>query len=383
MKVTFFSNFMNHHQLPFCKEMVKLLGNDFKFVATEDIPVERKELGYESMNDKFDFIIKAYENDLKAFQLAIDSDVVIIGSAPDKYIKERIKQKKLVFRYSERIHKSGFKLKPFLYVFFKRTFLEKNNIFLLCSSAYAANDYNASLAYINRTYKWGYFPETVFYKDIENIIKTKIDNSLLWVARFIEWKHPEIVVEIAKKLKSEGYSFKINMIGVGEYFDKIKSLIKYNNLEQDVFLLGSMSPNDVRSYMEKSSIFLFTSDRGEGWGAVLNEAMNSACAVVASHEIGAVPFMINDNKNGIIYEDGNFDELYNKVKFLLDNKKTREKLGMEAYTTIVNLWNSKIAAERIINLSNHLLNGDSFNEYNDGPCSFAKRIKDNWYKKVK
>ena len=34
--------------------------------------------------------------------------------------------------------------------------------------------------------------------------------------------------------------------------------------------------------MEKADIFLFTSDRREGWGAVANEAMNSACALVVS-----------------------------------------------------------------------------------------------------
>ena len=33
--------------------------------------------------------------------------------------------------------------------------------------------------------------------------------------------------------------------------------------------------------MEQADIYLFTSDRNEGWGAVANEAMNSACAMVA------------------------------------------------------------------------------------------------------
>ena len=37
MKVAFYSNYLNHHQLPFCLEMVKSLGDDFKFIATEKI----------------------------------------------------------------------------------------------------------------------------------------------------------------------------------------------------------------------------------------------------------------------------------------------------------------------------------------------------------
>ena len=46
MKVTFFSNFLNHHQLPFCLAMCKLTDNNFTFVATEKIPQERLDMGY-------------------------------------------------------------------------------------------------------------------------------------------------------------------------------------------------------------------------------------------------------------------------------------------------------------------------------------------------
>jgi len=50
MKVTFYSNFMNHHQLPFCLEMVKILGEGFKFIATQPIDRERTSMGYRGMN---------------------------------------------------------------------------------------------------------------------------------------------------------------------------------------------------------------------------------------------------------------------------------------------------------------------------------------------
>ena len=61
--------------------------------------------------------------------------------------------------------------------------------------------------------------------------------------------------------------------------------------------------------MEKSSIYLFTSNFDEGWGAVLNESMNSACAVISSHAAGATPFLISHNINGLLYTSGDVDEL--------------------------------------------------------------------------
>ena len=45
MKVVFISNFINHHQLPFSKEMIKLIGDGYRFIATEPIAQERLDLG--------------------------------------------------------------------------------------------------------------------------------------------------------------------------------------------------------------------------------------------------------------------------------------------------------------------------------------------------
>ena len=100
MKITFFSNYVNHHQIPFCKEMKKLIGNDFKFVATTKVPEERIKLGYKDLNNEYDFVVRAYEDEEKAYKLGDESDIVIIGSAPMKYIKKRLHHNKIIIRYN-------------------------------------------------------------------------------------------------------------------------------------------------------------------------------------------------------------------------------------------------------------------------------------------
>ena len=80
VKITFISNFLGPHQLPFCKAMVNRLGEDFKFVATEPMTEERIKLGWNLDKDTYPFEIKANESkelQEKAEQLAIESDVVI------------------------------------------------------------------------------------------------------------------------------------------------------------------------------------------------------------------------------------------------------------------------------------------------------------------
>ncbi len=381
MKITFYSNFFTHHQEPFCLDMVKKYGDDFKFVSTIKIPEERLKLGYKDMDHKYDFIVRAYENDKeydKALKLAIDSDIVIMGSTSDVYIEERLKQDKITFRYCERIFRDGIKLifdkEKCKNIIEKHVKYKKNkNLYMLCSSAYGAGDFLKLGAYKGKTFKWGYFPETKKY-DIDKLIAKKENNkpiTILWVARFIKLKHPEYMLKLAKKLINEGYDFKIRMLGTGKLHNAISQAINEYNLDKYIELVGGVDSSEVREYMEDANILAFTSDKREGWGTVLNEAMNSGCAVVADRNIGGVPFLIEENKNGLSYT--NFNEFYTKIKLLLDNSKLRKEISKNAYKTIIDLWNSKTATNNLIKLFEGVLEGN-IPEIEKGPASRAVKI---------
>ena len=106
MKVVFISNFLTHHQVPFCLEMQKRLGDDFKFISTVKIFDWRLKLGFKDLDNEYDFVVKAYKDAQTwkyAKKLANESDVVIIGSTTDDLIEERLRQDKLIFRYRARV----------------------------------------------------------------------------------------------------------------------------------------------------------------------------------------------------------------------------------------------------------------------------------------
>lgn len=255
------------------------------------------------------------------------------------------------------------------------------NLFMLCASAYTAGDFSMVGAYKEKCYKWGYFPEVNSY-DIDKLMDQKKQpvTQILWCGRFLSWKHPEKAIFLAKYLKDKGYNFQVNMIGTGEMEQEVKDAVNRNGLQDCVSMLGSMSPENVRKYMEQANIFLFTSDYNEGWGAVLNESMNSGCAVVASHAIGSVPFLLRHNKNGLIYKDENIKDFYSQVERLVDDGNLRDKLGRNAYLSLNKVWNAKVAAQNFIDLCQSLLNGNE-RTVSDGPCSKAAPIKQwNMYK---
>lgn len=254
---------------------------------------------------------------------------------------------------------------------------------MLCASAFTTYDLFIFGNYKGRTFKWGYFPEYKEY-DIDDLLRKKNGQTvkILWVERFLRCKHPELVLDVAKRLENENYQYNIQMIGDGEEFDRIKNMAFGLNLKQTIDFLGILRTNEVRKYMEEADVFLFTSDFNEGWGTVLNEAMNSGCAVVASHAIGAVPFLINHGENGLVYENGNKNDLCEKVLLLANHVELRRELGKNAYFTIKNKWNARIAAERILVLAENLLQGKLY-IFDDGPCSRADIIKNDWFLKVK
>ncbi len=378
MKIVFISNYYNHHQAPLSEEWSRLSNGDFYFISTTEVPLERQAMGYQKDNFP-EFVILAYQSEemkKKSIRLIDEADVVIIGSAPDKYIQQRLKKKKLIFRCQERLYKTPWNGKSAWRIKLKHFWKHKRhkNLYLLCCSAYTAADYAKTKTFLKKAYKWGYFPEVKFYEDFKKIIELKHRSSILWVARLIEWKHPELPVRVAKKLKSEGYTFTLKLIGDGVLKQSIQQMIDNEGLSDCVQLLGNMPPDEVRKHMEESQIFLFTSDRNEGWGAVLNEAMNSGCAVVANKAIGSVPYLLEHNKNGFVYKTE--EELYQLVKMLLDQPEKIEQFSYAAYRTMMQKWNAEVAAGRFVQLSNLLLRQEGEELFEDGPCSGAQILLD-------
>ncbi len=373
--LVFLSNYFNHHQKPLSDALYDQLGDGYIFIETQAMDSERESMGWGMENYpeyvvSFACFIAEKERYVKMIQ---EADAVIIGSAPNELVKKRIDQNKVVFRYSERPLKKGLELwrYPVRYWRWHRWNPRNKKIYMLCSSAYTAGDFAKFGLFRGRCFKFGYFPETKEYDDVDALLLKKNPTSILWVARFIPLKHPEAPIEVARRLKKEGYSFHLKMIGEGSEREALEHLVVDEGLQAEVEFLNFMRPNAVREHMEESEIFLFTSDRNEGWGAVLNESMNAACAVISSREVGAAPFLIRQNQNGMMYRD--MDDLYEKVKHLLDRPEQRRAMGREAYNTITQEWCAENAAAKLLGLIDAVLKDERrVDLYQDGVCSLAE-----------
>lgn len=379
MTLTFFSNILNHHQVAVADELYALLGDDFKFVAT--MPIDVNELkGGADYSDR-PYCIMAAESPKshqRAMRLAEKSDVCLFAACSLDFAVARAKSSNLglSFESGERWLKRGWinVLSPTLrrwWINYMKYFRHKD-FYKLCCSGFTASDDIRLGAYHGRHYKWGYFTSVPALID-EKHFESSLNHSkvrILWIARFLSLKHPELALKMANALKINGYDFVLDFYGSGPEEERIKGEAESMGLNDVVRFHGNISNERVYDVMRNSDIFLFTSDKHEGWGAVANEAMANACVLVASDAIGSTPYLVKDGYNGFIFKSRDSDSLTEKVKWLLDNPTAIAKTKRNAYITMQSLWNPSNAAQSLLQLIDDLQNGRE-SSMKEGPCSKA------------
>ena len=201
----------------------------------------------------------------------------------------------------------------------------------------------------------------------------------MWCARFLTLKHPELVIEMAKILKDKAYDFVIDIYGddagVGAHErafsrQRLEALIDACGVGDRVRLHGRLPNSEIIAAMRRHQIFLFTSDRREGWGAVANESMANGCVHVASDAIGSTPYLIRDGYNGMVFRSGDSASLAAKVEWLFNHPLERKQMRLNALTTMRTLWNPNNAAVSLLTLIDNIRRGQTPG-IEEGPCSEA------------
>ncbi len=368
----------SHHQLPLGEEFYKLLGDNFKIGFLAPLPGDRVALGWEDESKALPWTIRVWESKEQkdCLHRCLDSfDCVIKGAASVDLVRQRIYNGKLTFLYSERIFKRGFV--PGFVWWFRRLVkdywpLIRPNYHLLAAGAYCPWDIQRVGLFKDRMWTWGYFP-------IVRIEPPPPRNNgiikMLWAGRMLKLKRVDMAIELARRLKSQKRRFSLDVIGTGPMESKLIRQCRRNGLEDVVSFFPSTTPEEVRKAMLNADIFLMTSNYREGWGAVINEAMDSGCCVVSSKGAGAAPILIEHGKNGYLFESGNVSQLCSIVTDLLEHPEKCREIGRQAWKTISEEWSPKCAAERFVALVEGLLGRRPLPNYHRGPCSVARVLK--------
>ena len=149
-----------------------------------------------------------------------------------------------------------------------------------CGEIHCSGDQNASRYCLDRMRLWGYFVES--FKRGTAVQDCTIHNPLrvLWVGRMLGWKRVDTLVKAIGGMKD----ISLSVYGCGPEEIQLKRIVSsYDNIT-----VGGMVANSkVREIMRNHDVYVLTSNEFEGWGAVLNEALEEGMEVVGTFEAGA------------------------------------------------------------------------------------------------
>ncbi len=141
------------------------------------------------------------------------------------------------------------------------------------------------------------------------------------------------LIDAAKILKSEGYKFKILMIGDGPDSYKYKNLVSENKLENYIYFLGKKK--NPYPYFKISDSVILTSEY-EGYPVVFVEAMVLKTPILTTDVSDSKSDI--DRKYGIVFENNSPEEIAKRMKEIIENKeKYTEEFDADSFNkTILN-----------------------------------------------
>lgn len=384
-KVTllFISEYCKFHIEPLCSALHVALGENFLLVETGTYNEDLMTTGNLSGPKKDAYsisLVQHPEYSELVDRLCVSSDLLILGFGQPCYrynqLRLRHDPSALTMKYKERIFRWGIdKRSDKRYhdnLDYKYTNWFGCAYYVLCASAYTAYDMTLLGARREQLLQFGYWPEKcrLSWEALKQK-KSRGEATILWVGRFVHLKHPQTAIAVMDALADR--DIRLLMVGYGELEEPLKNMVREVGLGDKVRFTGALNNAGVRDLMEQADVLLFTSDYREGWGMVLSEAMASGCCVISSAAAGASPVLIENRKNGFLFDHNDPAAAAVILAELLD--KGREaiwEIGRTAYQFTQQAWNAETAAERLITLCREYAAAGTIQPFPDGICSVSQ-----------
>jgi glycosyltransferase involved in cell wall biosynthesis len=131
--------------------------------------------------------------------------------------------------------------------------------------------------------------------------------DIMWAGRLLSGKGPDVVIELAKKLKRKAKLFGVIKDGHEDWFDKnVKNKIKTEDDSSLISLRTNYERSRLVRHFQNSKLFILPTLFEEAFGFVFAEAM--ACGTpVVTFARGSAPEIIKDGETGFLINPSNDD----------------------------------------------------------------------------
>ena len=147
-----------------------------------------------------------------------------------------------------------------------------------------------------------------------------------------------------------------NLVIVGDgnrgFTKTLRKLAESYGLEQRVKFIGYA--NNATQFIRTANVTLVCST-WEAFGRVYVETMLAGKPIIATTNSGGPAELIEEGKNGLLYERGNHIELADKIQYLYENPEVGLKLGQCGYAGVVGRFTQERYAREMFDLFRQLV----------------------------
>ena len=150
---------------------------------------------------------------------------------------------------------------------------------------------------------------------------------IIAVGRLHAQKGFDLLIQSWQLIAARHPDWQLVVYGHGGDLQKLQQQLEKAGLTSSMTFAGA-TDNIYKEYQD--SAFYVMSSRYEGWGLVLVEAMSCGLPCVSFDCPYGPSDIIRDGEDGLLVENGNIQQLAEKMELLINNKELRERLGVRA-----------------------------------------------------
>lgn len=147
--------------------------------------------------------------------------------------------------------------------------------------------------------------------------------ALLYMSKFMRRKHPDHLVEAARRLAAEGLTFDLVLVGAGEMQAELERLALDLPF---VVMPGFVNQQELPALLGACDIFVLPAE-DEPWGLVVNEAMCAGLPVVVSSEVGCANDLVENGGNGRTFPAGDVGGLTDALRPIVADPILRKAMS--------------------------------------------------------
>jgi len=206
---------------------------------------------------------------------------------------------------------------------FRKGFFWRKATHILASSNSAMKDI---LKYYNVNEENIYiFPNAIPDKQVIN----KGDkNKIGFIGRLHRSKGVDVLIDAFYKLSFEFPALRLCIAGGGDMKEALEKQVERLLLKDKVTFEGGIDNDKICDFLASVN-FLVVPSRIDNLPTVVLESFSTATPVIASN-VGGIPDMVEDNINGLLFENENVEDLYFKMKLLVTGGELWNKLSKNA-----------------------------------------------------